>query len=125
MFHLEQEEYKKENIAWSQIVFTDNQKCIELIENPKAPSLFKLLDEECMIKGTDENLLKKYNQNFEQHKHFKKDQKIKTTKFIVVHYAGPVEYDVNSFLEKNRDSVGDIVIDTLMKSESKLLSNLF
>jgi hypothetical protein len=34
---------------------------IDLIENPKMPSLFKLLEEESMLKGSDAGLLKKYN----------------------------------------------------------------
>jgi myosin heavy subunit len=63
MFTMEQEEYKKENIQWSQIKFEDNQLTIDLIEHPKNMSIFKLLDEECLLKGNDINLLKKYNDN--------------------------------------------------------------
>ena len=58
---MEQEEYKKEKVQWENIKFIDNLKCIELIECPKIKSLFKIMDEECMIKGNDEALLKKFN----------------------------------------------------------------
>ena len=61
MFTLEQEEYSKEKVQWTQIKFVDNQECIDLFEHVRNPSLFKLLDEECMIKGTENGLLKKYN----------------------------------------------------------------
>ena len=45
MFTLEQEEYKQEGIEWSSIPFKDNQHTIDMIEDPRAPSVFKLLDE--------------------------------------------------------------------------------
>lgn len=111
MFNMEQEEYKAESIAWSQIQFVDNQTCIDLIESvkPTVPSLFKLLDEECMIKGTDLKLLKKYNDILPSNKAFKRPKKFSTTKFIVCHYAGEVEYEVDGFLDKNRDSVNVLI----------------
>ena len=42
---MEQEEYKMEGIAWNNISFQDNQQTISMIEEAKAPSIFKLLDE--------------------------------------------------------------------------------
>jgi len=45
MFQLEQEEYVKEGISWQSIKFVDNQHTIDLIENPRQASIFKLLDE--------------------------------------------------------------------------------
>lgn len=59
MFTLEQEEYKKEKIRWDNIKFSDNLGCIDLIENPKQKSVFKLLDEECMINGSEQSLARK------------------------------------------------------------------
>lgn len=32
VFKLEQMEYKKENIVWNDISYSDNEQCIELIE---------------------------------------------------------------------------------------------
>ena len=43
----------------------------------------------------------------------------------MAHYAGEVEYDIDSFLEKNRDTVSDITNDTFFGSKSKLLSLFF
>ena len=45
MFTLEQEEYKQEGIEWQSIPFKDNQHTIDMIEEARAPSVFKLLDE--------------------------------------------------------------------------------
>lgn len=47
VFHLEQEEYVREELAWSRIDFSDNQRCISLIEGQLG--LFDLLDEECRV----------------------------------------------------------------------------
>lgn len=47
VFHLEQEEYVREELAWSRIEFSDNQQCISLIEGQLG--LLDLLDEECRV----------------------------------------------------------------------------
>ena len=44
VFQLEQEEYVREELAWSRIEFSDNQPCIDLIEGHLG--LLDLLDEE-------------------------------------------------------------------------------
>lgn len=77
MFNMEQEEYRSEGISWSQIQFVDNQLTIDLIENNRG--LFKLLDEECMIKGTDAKLLKKYNDNLTGNKAYKRPNRFNAT----------------------------------------------
>lgn len=50
VFHLEQEEYVREELAWNRIEFSDNQKCINLVEGQLG--LFDLLDEECRVSLT-------------------------------------------------------------------------
>ena len=47
MFHLEQEEYVREELEWNRIEFSDNQQCITLIEGQLG--MFDLLDEECRV----------------------------------------------------------------------------
>lgn len=72
-------------------------------------SLFRILDEECMIKGTCESFINKLNNNLQQNTHFKKPENFSQTSFVIAHYAGDVEYETDSFLEKNRDTVNDII----------------
>ena len=79
-----------------------------------------------MIKGKDDNLLKKYNDILSSNRSYKKPSKLaKASSFIVGHYAGEVEYEVASFLEKNNDTISDVINDCLFGSKSTLLSNLF
>jgi len=101
--------------------------CIDLIESikPNIPSLFKLLDEECMMKGTDLKLLKKYNDILPSNKAFKRPNKFNTTSFIVCHYAGEVEYEVENFLDKNRDTVNVLIHQAMNASSSQIVQTLF
>jgi myosin heavy subunit len=67
-----------------------------------------------MIKGNDTNMLKKYNDNLGGSKSFRRPGRLDATKsFIVCHYAGDVEYEVGTFCEKNKDTVSDVINDTL------------
>ena len=74
-----------------------------------------------MIKGTETGLLKKYYSMLETNKSFGKIQKFAATSFIVKHYAGEVEYQTTSFLEKNRDTITDSLIDALKTTKNNLL----
>jgi myosin heavy subunit len=69
-----------------------------------------------MIKGTDAKLLKKYNDVLNSNKAFKRPNKFGSTEFIVCHYAGEVSYEINGFIEKNRDTINDIVSSILGQS---------
>ncbi|XP_038633465.1 myosin-4-like isoform X2 [Scyliorhinus canicula] len=129
MFVLEQEEYKKEGIEWEFIDFgMDLAACIELIEKPMG--IFSILEEECMFpKASDTTFKNKlYDQHLGKSNNF---QKPKLTKgkveahFSLVHYAGTVDYNINGWLEKNKDPLNETVVGLFQKSSMKLLSALF
>uniref|UniRef100_A0A8C5GSP3 Unconventional myosin-Vb-like n=1 Tax=Gouania willdenowi TaxID=441366 RepID=A0A8C5GSP3_GOUWI len=124
VFHLEQEEYVREELPWSRIEFSDNQECINLIEGQMG--MFDLLDEECrMPKGSDENWARKlYDQHLSSkpHPHFRKPR-LSNSAFIVLHFADTVQYECEGFLDKNRDTVFEELINILKASQ--LVSELF
>ncbi|XP_042369881.1 unconventional myosin-Vb [Plectropomus leopardus] len=126
VFHLEQEEYVREELAWSRIEFSDNQQCINLIEGQLG--LFDLLDEECrMPKGSDESWVRKlYDQHLtgKPHPHFQKPR-MSNSAFIVLHFADTVQYECDGFLGKNRDTVFEELINILKASQSELVAELF
>ncbi|XP_070817988.1 unconventional myosin-Va [Chaetodon trifascialis] len=126
VFHLEQEEYVREELAWSRIEFSDNQQCISLIEGQLG--LFDLLDEECrMPKGSDESWVRKlYDQHLtsKPHPHFRKPR-MSNSAFIVLHFADMVQYEGDGFLDKNRDTVFEELINILRASQSELVAELF
>ncbi|KAI3402956.2 MYO2 [Candida oxycetoniae] len=125
VFKLEQEEYMREEIKWSFINFVDNQPCIDLIENRMG--ILALLDEESRLPaGKDESFIEKMYQNLNKpptNKVFKKPR-FGQTKFVVSHYALDVTYDMDGFIEKNRDTVGDGHLEVLKKSKNELLQDI-
>ncbi|XP_061743769.1 unconventional myosin-Vb-like [Nerophis ophidion] len=126
VFHLEQEEYEREELTWSRIEFSDNQQCILLIEGPLG--LLDLLDEECrMPKGTDESwVLKLYGQHLtgRAHPHFRKPR-MSNSAFVLLHFADMVQYECGGFLDKNRDTVFEELVNILKASQSELVAELF
>ncbi|XP_022046954.2 unconventional myosin-Vb [Acanthochromis polyacanthus] len=126
VFHLEQEEYVREELAWNRIEFSDNQQCINLIEGQLG--MFDLLDEECrMPKGSDENWVRKlYDQHLtsKPHPHFRKPR-LSNSAFIILHFADTVQYECEGFLDKNRDTVFEELINILKASQSELVAELF
>ncbi|KAE8298516.1 Myosin heavy chain, fast skeletal muscle [Larimichthys crocea] len=129
MFVLEQEEYKKEGIEWEFIDFgMDLAACIELIEKPMG--IFSILEEECMFpKATDVTFKNKlYDQHIGKSAPFQKPKPAKgkaEAHFSLVHYAGTVDYNVNGWLDKNKDPLNDSVVQLYQKSAAKLLAHLY
>nr|XP_033775568.1 unconventional myosin-Vc isoform X3 [Geotrypetes seraphini] len=124
VFKLEQEEYMKEDIPWTLIDFYDNQPVIDLIEAKMG--ILELLDEECLLpQGTDENWLQKlYNNYIDKNPLFEKPR-MSNRAFIIQHFADKVEYQCDGFLEKNRDTVYEVLIDILKDSKFHLCANVF
>ncbi|XP_061635923.1 unconventional myosin-Vb [Phyllopteryx taeniolatus] len=126
VFHLEQEEYVREELTWSRIEFSDNQQCIHLIEGQLG--LLDLLDEECrMPKGSDESWVQKlYDQHLtgRGHPHFRKPR-MSNSAFVILHFADTVQYECGGFLDKNRDTVFEELVNVLKASQSELVAELF
>ncbi|XP_062401319.1 myosin heavy chain, fast skeletal muscle-like [Sardina pilchardus] len=129
MFVLEQEEYKKEGIDWEFIDFgMDLAACIELIEKPMG--IFSILEEECMFpKASDTTFKNKlYDQHLGKTKCFEKPKPVKgkpEAHFSLVHYAGTVDYNINGWLDKNKDPLNDSVVQLYQKASVKLLCLLY
>lgn len=122
VFKLEQEEYVKEEIEWLFIDFADNQPCINLIESRMG--ILSLLDEELRLPaGNDESWVQKMYQTLDKEPTssvFKKPR-FGQTKFVVSHYALDVTYDIEGFIEKNRDTVGEGHLEVMKASSNELL----
>ncbi|XP_078501043.1 myosin-6 [Lissotriton helveticus] len=129
MFVLEQEEYKKEGIEWEFIDFgMDLQACIDLIEKPLG--IMSILEEECMFpKASDMTFKAKlYDNHLGKSNNFQKPRNLKgkpEAHFALVHYAGTVDYNINGWLEKNKDPLNETVVGLYQKSNLKLLATLF
>ena len=124
IFHLEQEEYLKEKIDWKTIEFRDNQPCIDLISKFPIGLLHILDDESHFPKSTDESFLDKCHHEHSQHSYYI-HPKQKVLVFGIRHYAGNVWYNVEYFLDKNRDVLRNDFLNILQDSKLPFISSVF
>ncbi|XP_050315844.1 unconventional myosin IC [Anthonomus grandis grandis] len=130
----EQEEYEKEGIQWEHVTYFDNKIICDLIEE-KHKGMIAFMDEECLRPGdpTDRTLLNKLNKQFEHHDHYishmKADIKLQKimdrSEFRLIHYAGAVTYNINTFIEKNNDLLFRDLREAMSSSSNSILSTVF
>ena len=134
IFTMDMKECEEEGIDVSSVVFEDNKACLDLLANGKS-CIFNTLDDVCRQtsdKTTDLSFLELINQNFLPTKTnkgnpymlpiaVKKDQK---PSFKIRHYAGDVTYDVEGFLEKNRDNLKNDIRKIFHETSIDLLRKL-
>lgn len=122
---MEQEEYVREQINWTFIEFADNQACIDVIEGKMG--ILTLLDEESRLPaGADASLASKLHQQLAkpEHKAVFKKPRFNQNAFTIAHYAHDVTYDVEGFIEKNRDTVPDEHLALLQSSSNEFLKEV-
>jgi len=125
----EQEEYLREGIQWTKIDYFDNAPIVELIEGKTG--LLALLDEACMVgKSTPKTLLEKFDDKLGKNPFYMswgvhKDKSIHQDAFRIKHYAGAVDYHIEHFLSKNRDTLYEDLCKLILSSEDALLHPWF
>lgn len=125
VFKLEQQEYEREGILWKFIPFPDNQDVLDLIDKPRT-GILQLLDEQCMVSwGSDDKFSLSLYSNCEKNDRFTvgSAQRVRN-QFSVEHYAGPVEYTVESWLEKNKDQLPAASVELLESSDFELIGQI-
>lgn len=129
IFHEEMRMYADEGIPADRIVFVDNGECVNLIEG-KPFGLLTLLDEECSLgNATAQSYISKIDKAFGKGKGHENaffiKHRTKPLVFSVQHFAGAVEYNVSSFIEKNKDTLSSTVKETMIQSTTPLIHSLF
>ncbi|CAF1090703.1 unnamed protein product [Adineta steineri] len=126
IFRIEMAEYESEGIMAETLAFTDNHLLLELFM-AKPLGILSLLDDESRLpKATDQTFVEKLNYHFGSNKHecYSINRNNKSS-FIIHHYAGKVSYCALGFLEKNRDTLSDSVVDMFKHSQDDLIRLLF
>ncbi|UYV60906.1 MYO1D [Cordylochernes scorpioides] len=109
----EQEEYKREGIAWRPVEFFNNREICRLVEEPHA-GILAVLDEACLNPGPvpDLTLLAALDTKLSSHPHYSSrrlcpsDRSLEHGRdFRIKHYAGDVTYSIQGFLDKNKDTL--------------------
>jgi myosin-5 len=123
-FKLEEKLYMREGIQFQHIEFIDNQPMLDLITK-RPVGVLPLLDEELVVpKGSDLTFLAKLKAEQKDNRVFRELMR-EPTHFVIVHYAGEVQYNVQDFLEKNRDTLSNDLESALFSSQMPLLRTLF
>lgn len=122
VFEYEQSLYQKEGINWSFVAFPDNKDTLDLLDN-RQKGIFSICDDQGRLgRTTLSSLVGRLYDTFTSHSRFSASSKEKArNQFVIHHYAGPVCYDAQSFLEKNNDTVSQDMIKLLRSSDQPLL----
>merc|ERR1739844_416938 len=128
MFVVEQEEYVREGIDWVMVDFgMDLAAAIIMFEKPMG--IWAILEEESLFpKATDKSFEEQLKASLGKLPVFLKpaSKTDKNAHFGVSHYAGVVNYNVTSWLEKNKDPVNETVVELFKStSSSQLLVHLW
>jgi len=116
--------YHEEGITWEPLDFPDNSAIVRLLSQ-KVTGIFPMLDEECFsVGGSSAAWRSKIVKEHEQHLNFEAI-KHKQGTFIVKHFAGPVEYTAEGFLEKNRDQLSQDLLQCLHGSRRAFVRERF
>lgn len=113
---MEQEEYAREGIEWTEIEYFNNKVICDLIEAPPPKvgskdkaGLLALLDEAGTLKiVSDQQWLESITKVHAGSPYFVNPDTAKSAKgtaFVIKHYAGDVTYKVAGFVQKNNDTV--------------------
>ncbi|KAM3957140.1 unconventional myosin 61F [Aphomia sociella] len=130
----EQEEYLREGIEWEPVEYFNNIIICDLIE-ARHKGIISILDDECLRPGdaSDASLLERLTQHLDQHPHYKSHRKADTKtqkvmgrdEFCLIHYAGEVTYNVNTFLEKNNDLLFRDIQTLMASSGNAIVASCF
>ncbi|XP_033324040.2 unconventional myosin 10A isoform X1 [Megalopta genalis] len=124
IFKLEQQEYAKEKIDWTTINYTDNLPVIHLIAKKPVGILHLLDDESNFPKASDLSFLEKCHYNHALSELYSRPR-MNSAEFAIKHYAGQVWYNVEGFLDKNRDTLRPDVVELLISSKISMVSKMF
>eukprot|EP01034_Spumella_vulgaris_P022022 gene22022-28116_t len=129
IFEMEQKEYTAESIDWSYVEFSDNQPCVELIDSKigSKSGIFQTLDDHSL--STSSAFLTTLNNSFSgssgsenaRHTNYVAPRFNSDQRFGVLHYAGEVFYEIEGFVEKNKESTNNEMKDLMTKSSNDLL----
>ncbi|CAE8602561.1 unnamed protein product [Polarella glacialis] len=124
VFKAVQQEYADEGIPWDRIEFKDNAPLLEIIEAKLG--IIAMINEECIRpKGSDENFVSKLATVHKESTQYFSTPKLgaqRELQFSIRHYAGSVTYTASGWLERNKDSISDDVLDLLRSSSNSLIA---
>ena len=123
----EQAEYANEGLKWKPVDYHDNEVTCTLIDGKQPPGLMRILDDTCRSahavdsNKADYEFLNKMYQAMGENKYLTYTQE----SFTIQHYAGPVEYNIDQFAFKNKDSLFLNLVELIQMSQNPFIASLF
>lgn len=121
----EQETYEREQIKWTPIKYFDNKIVCDLIEARRPPGIFAAMNDSVATAHADSNAADQaFSQRlnlFSSNPHFE----LRSSKFIIKHYAGDVTYDVMGITDKNKDQLQKDLVELIGTTTNPFLSTIF
>ena len=116
IFKLEQDEYKHKGILWKFISFPDNQDVLNLIDRKHTGIL---------ARSNDQKFTQYLYATCNKHGRFGTTSAHRVDyKFSIEHYASPVEYSTDNWLEKNKDQLLVSSVNLIQGANFDLLSRI-
>ena len=126
VFEYEKNECQKEGVNTAAIRYVSNRPILNLFLEKHKGILAQIDEESKFNTSTDKSLALSLHHG---HDNNTRDLYIaprdQGPTFSVVHYAGIVKYDINGFLEKNRDTLAQALQMTMRTSSCLLLREMF
>ncbi|KRT81983.1 Myosin head, partial [Oryctes borbonicus] len=120
VFKLEQQEYARERLEWTNLTWMDNTPVIHLLGKKPVGILHLLDDESNFPKASDSSFLEKCHYNHALNENYCRPR-VGGREFGIRHFAGQVWYSVDGFLDKNRDALRPEIVELLASSKEPLV----
>ncbi|XP_044253727.1 unconventional myosin-XV [Tribolium madens] len=123
VFKLEQQEYARERLEWTNMTWMDNTPVIHLLGKKPVGILHLLDDESNFPRASDASFLEKCHYNHALNEHYCRPR-VGGREFGIRHFAGQVWYSVDGFLDKNRDALRPEVVELISSSKELLVASI-
>ncbi|KAJ3645965.1 hypothetical protein Zmor_023581 [Zophobas morio] len=121
VFKLEQQEYARERLDWTNMTWMDNTPVIQLLGKKPVGILHLLDDESNFPRASDSSFLEKCHYNHALNENYCRPR-VGGREFGIKHFAGQVWYSVDGFLDKNRDVLRPDVVELISSSKEPLVA---
>ncbi|KAL7424340.1 hypothetical protein Q5752_000022 [Cryptotrichosporon argae] len=109
-----------DNIVLPRIPYFDNASCLKLLSEPKT-GLVTIFDDQARKKRSDASLIEAIGKRHTGHPSFSigNPDRSGTAMFTISHYAGPVTYSADQFLERNANETGADILRLLRGTSTR------
>ena len=122
---MEEAECAAEGVVCPKLEFADNSAVMACFTQ-RPGGVLSLVNEEVIVpNGSDASLLTKLQQAHRSNATFKPLPRSQGDGFVILHYAGPVGYTIDGFVDKNRDQLPGELTQLLSTSDLPFVQGLF